>query len=158
MKKILTIVVAALLFSGTATAVFAQSADHSVFGVSTAVTYSYDVSAQSLGYGFSAGLDFTLSDRLTAGFLFLQGAGSLSANAQLFSLDYALTDKLGFGIKLGTDGGPLTGIGMSYDLLKRKTADALSSILKAKVDYLFDPSTGVDTGDLCVTLALSTGI
>jgi len=141
--------------------VSAQNVDHKVLGIETGVLYSYDVGTGTIGNGTSVALNLTLSDSLTAGFVFLKGDGTgIPANSSLLSLSYGLADRFGMSVMLGqnaTAATVLTGLGMYFNIFERKLQDAVSTVLKAKIDYIFAPG-ALNTGDLTIGLCVSVGI
>lgn len=138
----------------------AQNVDHKILGIESGVVYGYDVSSGDIGYGGSLALGLTLTDNLAAGIVFMNGDGTgLPATANLLSLSYGFADKVGTTVYLGSSGATmLSGFGLYYNIFERKAADALGTVLKTKIDYLFDPSAGIDAGDLTLSLAVSVGL
>jgi len=141
---------------------FAQNVDHEIFGVEMGVGFGYDIASGNIDNASSVGIHLTLTDNLSAGFLFLTGPGtSLPASASLLTLDYGLADKLGLTLLLGRDTGaatPLTGVGAYYNIFEHKVQDALVNVVKTRIEYLFDPSVSLGNGDLYIGISLSTGM
>lgn len=159
MNKKLAAIVLGILFIATATSAFAQNTDTKIVGFESSVVYGYDVSAQSMGYANSYGINLTLTDALVAGFHFSSNSGGSLADSFMLNLAYGLADKIGMNLALGNSAAVAqVGVGMYYNIFERKVQDTLVSILKLRAGYVFAPSTGIDTGDVVMGLGLVLGM
>lgn len=152
-----------LVLSFSASFVMAQNVDHRILGIESGVVLGYDVTTGNIGNATSLTLNLSLTDNLTSGFEFLSGSGTMPATASLLSLSYGVADRFGMSILVGRDTGAgvlLAGVGMYVNIFERRIQDAISTILKAKIDYIFPPTAanGVTSGDLTMGLSVSVGL
>ncbi len=139
----------------------AQNVDHKIFGIESGVVFGYDLSTGNLGNGSMVTLNMTLTDSMTAGFTFLNGTAPMPVTASILSLNYGLADKFGFSLALGRDTTAatlLTGLGLYFNVFERKVQDTLATVMKTRVEYLFNPNGGLTTGDLTIGMSVSVGI
>jgi hypothetical protein len=158
-KKLVAIVAAVLLISAAGIA-SAQNVDTKIIGFESNIVYSYSVSNGSAGYGTAYGLNLTLTDYLTAGFVYTNGLSNFD-NSVMLTFAYGIADKVGINLAIGQDTSlttPLVGVGMYYNIFERKVQDTLVSVLKVKIAYDFNPATGIDAGNLILGIGLNLGL
>ncbi len=63
----------------------AQNADTKIVGFESPSSSGYDVNAGTMGFGNGYGLNLTLTDSLSAGFIYTDGSGSLGDSFLLTS-------------------------------------------------------------------------
>jgi len=139
----------------------AQNVDHKILGIESGYVFGYDLGSGDLGNAGTVALNITLTDNLTAGFAFLNGTAPMPVTASLLNLNYGLADRFGFALSFGRDttaGTTLAGFGMYFNIFERKVQDSLASVLKTRIEYLFDPTAGLDSGDLVIGLSVSVGM
>ena len=160
MHRIFAGLLMAIAFLAPIGKAFAQNVDQKVLGIESGMYYAMDVSSGDIGSASAVALSLTLADNLSAGFVFLNGDGTgLPANAGLLALNLGLADRYGLTLMAGNDGTvPLVGTGFYFNIFERKFQDALITVLKAKIEYIFAPSVGMDAGDLCLGMSVVVGL
>lgn len=106
-------------------------------------------------------LNIHVSDKVSSGFLFIDGDGTTIPDYRLLRLNYKLLDRTSLGLSLGSTGASMvTGLGFDFIAFQRRFQDALTTDFKMQIDYLFQPAAadGLTSGVLSMGLAFSIGI
>lgn len=106
-------------------------------------------------------LNIHVSDRVSSGFVFIDGDGTIIPDYRLLRLNYKLLDRASLGLSLGSTGTTMvTGLGFDIIAFQRRFQDALTTDFKMQIDYLFQPTVanGLTSGVLSMGLAFSIGI
>ncbi len=134
------------------------NADARIIAFDVGMVAGYNIGSGGLPVGRSFGLNITVADNFSIGFVSLLATRTYS----LLRMSYGLTPALGFAAFAGTDnnGGSPTaaGAGIYYNILKSKTDAGLATALKVRLDYLFDVTAGIAAGDVVLTLGTSVGL
>lgn len=106
-------------------------------------------------------LNIHVSDKVSSGFVFIDGDGTTIPDYRLLRLNYKFLDRASLGLSLGSTGANMvTGLGFDVVAFQRRFQDALTTDFKMQIDYLFQPAAtnGLTSGVMSLGLAFSIGI
>ncbi len=159
MKKILTVLVVALLAAGSlaaqvpgAAARGGSNSETKVFAIEMGTGFAYNLGTKTTGSTQTVAAAFGLTDAVQAGFVVIKGA----TNYNLVKLAvYPITD-LAVNLEFGSNGAAAitSGFGISYNIFRNSSA-GLTTALQGNVGYRFNDIT---TGDLALGLNVKVGL
>jgi hypothetical protein len=120
-----------------------------------------NIAANAARVGRTFGINFTLSDSMTAGIVSTTAGTN---NYTLMKLAYFLTPALGLSVYVGTDvagaAAPATGggAGLFYNVVRSQPGTGLATALKLRLEYLFDTGAGLANGDVVLSVGSSIGL
>ena len=132
----------------------AGNTDARLFSLDLGMVTGYSLNTEAAVVGRTFGINFTVTDNMAVGYANTV-AGTREYN--LFRLGYYLLPIVGFNVYVGSDGSVATGAGVFVNVLKTKSAPALTSSLKLKLEYLF-ATAGAGSGDIVFAVASSIGL
>jgi hypothetical protein len=115
-----------------------------------------NLGANAATVGRTFGMNFTLSDSMSAGFLSTTAGGT---SYTLMKLAYFFTPALGVSIYVGSDAaGTAGGAGIFYNVAKSRPDSGFSTALKLRLEYLSDTGVGLTKGDIVLSVGSSIGL
>jgi hypothetical protein len=149
------------LFAADAGSVPAFNTDGRYISFDLGMVAGINIAANAARVGRTFGMNFTLSDSMSAGIMSTTaGANSYT----LMKLAYFLTPALGLSVYVGANAAgaapPATGggAGVFYNVAKSQPGSGLSTALKLRLEYLFDTSAGLTNGDIVLSVGSSIGL
>jgi hypothetical protein len=134
------------------------AAQNKIIEVENSFIMGYNLVNNNLGHAQRMGLNFTLSDAFSAGFLYQQ-AGTEYAAASFLVLKNAVTKQLDMNLLIGKSGAnAAAAIQGSLDLLNN-SVQGINTSLKVSTEYLIPNLAGaIENGIFGVSLVLGFGI
>lgn len=133
------------------------SPEGKIFAFDLGVACGYGLDAGDFVAGRSFGIGFTVADNIAVGF----SSTAASFTYSFFRASYYLTPAIGFNLYVGSDdnaASPAFGLGAAYTFLRNPSETGLATALKLRLEYLFDTSAGVDSGDIILAVGTSLGL
>lgn len=149
------VLVAAMAFPASAAT---ADVDTHMLSIGIGNFYGYNLNTSDLGTAQELSIGFGLADNLEAGFHFItgDGAGGNFPSYDLFSLSYAVTPKMGMNIyggsRLTAPVGAAAGLGYYFNLFRKDYQDAMTTLLKLRVEYLISDGIAPEEGLLNIGL------
>ncbi len=161
----IVLAVAALLAFSAALAV-AQDADNRILGIENGINFGFSLNTSNIGSAQELGIHLTVANNTQAGFVIITGDGTTNyPSYSLLRIQYFLGPRIGMSVSLGKTGvgaAPLaniaTGAGMFLNVFRREYADAITAVVKLKMDYLVDLTQGIDQGLISVGISGQIGL
>ena len=144
-----------LAFPGSADA---ADADTRMLSIGIGNFYGYNLNTDDLGTAQELSIGFGLADNLDACFHFItgDGVGGNFPSYNLFSLSYAVTPRMGMNIyggsRVSAPIGAATGLGYYFNLFRKDFQDAMTTLLKLRVEYLISEGIAPEEGLLNIGL------
>lgn len=159
-KFIVVLLAVALIASaGLGAQAAAGNTDAKLFCIDIGMATGFGLNTSSPLAGRTFGFNLTVADNIAIGVTGTTVVDTTTRAYKLLRLGYYLTPAFGFNIYVGGQGaGNLaTGAGAFYNIMKSKSDTSFANALKVRLEYLFDATNGVASGDIVLALATSIG-
>lgn len=154
MKEIVLILASMVFITG---GISTAEADTRILSMGMGSLFGYNLSTDNLGTAQELTIGFGLAEDLEAGFHFITGDGTNFPTYNLFSLSYTILQRMGLTVFGGRRTAPAPvgaamGMGYYFNIFHRDFQEALSTILKLRVEYLVSQTIPVEKGLLSIGL------
>jgi hypothetical protein len=133
----------------------------SVLSIENGYAPGYNIGSGNWNVASRFALSIQMTDKLAAGFTFIDGDGTIIPDYRFLRLSYGFSDRLAMAMLLGSNGAiPVSGLGFDLIAFQRRYQDAFTTQFKVDLDYIFQPTlaNGLTSGTLLMSLVFSIGI